>query len=150
MKLRERMPELTGATTWLNGKYEKADLVGKKPTLIHFWSISCSLCKDTIDYINNLRDRYKGELYVIAVHMPRSDGDMNLDQVKKAAALYDIMQPIFVDNDLKLSDAFDNQYVPAYYVFDKEGQLRHYQSGGSGMKMLQKRVKRVVDEVKHN
>lgn len=46
MKLREQMPELVGATTWLNGEVTKAELVGKKPTLIHFWSVSCHLCKE--------------------------------------------------------------------------------------------------------
>lgn len=148
MKLREQMPELTGATTWLNGQVEKADLVGEKPTLIHFWSISCHLCKEAMPDVNNFRDEYKDELNVIAVHMPRSEDDVDLDQIKEVAAEHDISQPIFVDSDLKLTDAFDNQYVPAYYVFDKDGQLRHFQAGGSGMKMLEKRVNRVLDEMR--
>ncbi|CAM5692119.1 Thiol-disulfide oxidoreductase OS=Lysinibacillus sphaericus OX=1421 GN=LS41612_18785 PE=4 SV=1 [Lysinibacillus sphaericus] len=42
MKLREQMPELTGATTWLNGEVTKAQLVGAKPTLIHFSSVKLS------------------------------------------------------------------------------------------------------------
>lgn len=148
MKLREQMPELTGATTWLNGQVDKADLVGEKPTLIHFWSISCHLCKEAMPDVNNFRDEYKDELNVIAVHMPRSEDDVDLDKIKEVAAEHDISQPIFVDSDLKLTDAFDNQYVPAYYVFDKDGQLRHFQAGGSGMKMLEKRVNRVLDEMR--
>ncbi|WP_252503738.1 TlpA disulfide reductase family protein [Sporosarcina sp. Marseille-Q4943] len=147
MKLHEQMPELVGATTWLNGRFDRADHIGKKPTLIHFWSISCGLCKEMMPYMNNFRDRYRGELNVIAVHMPRSKDDMDLEKIKKAARAHDITQPIFVDNDLKLSDAFDNEYVPSYYVFDRDGRLRHYQAGGSGMKMLIKRVKRVLDEM---
>jgi len=148
MKLREQMPELTGATTWLNGRVEKSDLVGEKPTLIHFWSVSCHLCKEAMPDVNNFRDQYKDELNVIAVHMPRSEDDVDLDTIKAIAADHDITQPIFVDSDLKLTDAFDNQYVPAYYVFDKDGQLRHFQAGGSGMKMLEKRVNRVLDEMR--
>ena len=62
------------------------------------------------------------------------------------AAEHDITQPIYVDSEHKLTDAFENQYVPAYYVFDKEGQLRHFQAGGGGMKMLEKRVNRVLSE----
>lgn len=148
MKLRDQMPELSGATTWLNGQVEKADLVGEKPTLIHFWSISCHLCKEAMPDVNNFRDQYKDELNVIAVHMPRSEDDVDLDTIKEVAAEHDITQPIFVDSDLKLTDAYDNQYVPAYYVFDKDGQLRHFQAGGSGMKMLEKRVNRVLDEMR--
>ncbi|MEV9640392.1 TlpA disulfide reductase family protein [Mammaliicoccus sciuri] len=148
MKLRTQMPELQGATTWLNGETTKSKLVGEKPTLIHFWSISCHLCKEAMPDVNNFRDQYKDELNVVAVHMPRSEDDTNLEEIKKVAAEHDITQPIFVDSELKLSDAFENQYVPAYYVFDKDGQLRHFQAGGSGMKMLEKRVNRVLDEMK--
>lgn len=148
MKLREQLPELTGATAWLNGEVTKSELVGEKPTLIHFWSVSCHLCKEAMPDVNNFRDQYKDELNVMAVHMPRSEDDVDLENIKEVAAEHDITQPIFVDSDLKLTDAFDNQYVPAYYVFDKDGQLRHFQAGGSGMKMLEKRVNRVLDEMR--
>ncbi|SIT87404.1 TlpA family protein disulfide reductase [Edaphobacillus lindanitolerans] len=144
MKLRTPMPELEGATTWLNGWRSKADLVGERPTLVHFWSVSCQLCKQTMADINALRDRYKGKLNVIAVHMPLTGKDTDLEQIKKIAEEHDISQPIFVDNEMKLTDAFKNKYVPAYYVFDKDGQLRHFQAGDSGMRMLEKRVGRVL------
>lgn len=147
MKLREPMPELSGATEWLNGEVTKNDLIGDKPTLIHFWSISCHLCKEAMPQVNEFRDRYSDKLNVMAVHMPRSEEDLNLDEIKKVAAEHDITQPIFVDSEHKLTDAFENQYVPAYYVFDKDGNLRHFQAGGSGMKMLEKRVNRVLDEM---
>jgi thiol-disulfide isomerase/thioredoxin len=134
---------------WLNGQVSKADLVGEKPTLIHFWSISCHLCKEAMPEINNFRDKYKDELNVVAVHMPRSEKDLDLDEIKIIADNHGITQPIFVDSKMKLTDAFENQYVPAYYVFDKDGKLRHFQAGGSGMKMLEKRVNRVLDEVRN-
>ncbi|PIC75068.1 TlpA disulfide reductase family protein [Sporosarcina sp. P17b] len=148
MKLRQQMPELQGATTWLNGETSKSELIGEKPTLVHFWSVSCHMCKEAMPDVNNFRDQYKDELNVVAVHMPRSEDDVDLEQIKTVAAEHDITQPIFVDSELKLNDAFENQYVPAYYVFDKDGQLRHFQAGGSGMKMLEKRVNRVLDEMK--
>ncbi|ASV66114.1 TlpA disulfide reductase family protein [Cytobacillus sp. FSL W7-1323] len=147
MKLRAPMPELTGATEWLNGQVTKEELIGEKPTLIHFWSISCHLCKEAMPQVNQFRDEYNGKLNVIAVHMPRSEDDLDLEEIKKVAAEHDITQPIYVDSEHKLNDAFENQYVPAYYVFDKEGVLRHFQAGGSGMKMLTKRVNRVLDEM---
>lgn len=149
MKLRSPMPELEGATKWLNGEVTKADLIGEKPTLIHFWSVSCHLCKEAMPEVNKFRDQYKDELNVVAVHMPRSEADTDLAKIEEVAKEFDITQPIFVDNELKLTDAFENQYVPAYYVFDKSGVLRHFQAGGSGMKMLEKRVNRVLDEMRN-
>lgn len=138
------MPELVGATEWLNGEVTRVQLVGEKPTLFHFWSISCHLCKEAMPNVNEFRDLYKDQLNVIAVHMPRSEKDLDLEEIKKVAAEHEITQPIFVDSAHKLTDAFENKYVPAYYVFDSEGQLRHFQAGGGGMKMLTKRVNRVL------
>lgn len=145
MRIRDEMPELDGATKWYHSDpLTKNDLVGYKPTLIHFWSVSCELCKRAMPNINELRDNYKDELNVIAVHMPRSEKDLDLDQVKEVADEHDMTQPIFVDNDHTLTDAFKNEHVPAYYVFDQEGKLRHFQAGDGGMKMLTKRVNRVL------
>ncbi|HZG72769.1 MAG TPA: thioredoxin-like domain-containing protein, partial [Chondromyces sp.] len=85
MKLREPMPELTGATEWLNGQVTKEQLVGEKPTLIHFWSISCHLCKEAMPQVNNFRDEYADKLNVVAVHMPRSEDDLDLEKIKEVA-----------------------------------------------------------------
>lgn len=145
MRLRDEMPELEGATVWYNSEpIEKKDLIGHKPTLIHFWSVSCEICKQTMRNIQEFRNNYKNELHVIAVHMPRSEEDLDLEQIKQVAEEHDITQPIFVDNEHRLTDAFNNHYVPSYYVFDKKGQLRHRQSGNGGMKMLEKRLNRVI------
>jgi len=143
MKLRDVMPELTGATEWINGEVAKSDLLGK-PTLVHFWSVSCYLCKEAMPEVTKLRDEYDDELNVVAVHMPRSEDDLDMNVIRQMALSHDIIQPIFVDNEHKLTDAFENKYVPAYYVFDAEGKLRHFQAGGSGMDMLRKRINRVL------
>lgn len=150
MKLRTPMPELTGEAAWFNGQTSRSELVGEKPTLIHFWAISCHLCKEAMPKVNEFRDKYKDKLNVVAVHMPRSENDLDLDEIKKVADEHGITQPLFVDSEHKLADAFENEYVPAYYVFDKDGKLRHFQAGGGGMKMLTKRVNRVLDEMEKN
>lgn len=148
MRLRQPMPEISGATEWLNGEFTRDQLVGEKPTLIHFWSISCHLCKVAMPSLNELRDKYKNRLNVLAVHMPRSEKDMNMEEIKQVAAEHQISQPIFIDDEHKLTAAFENQYVPAYYLFDRNGLLRHFQAGGSGLKMLEKRVDRILEEMK--
>ncbi|PEE41833.1 TlpA family protein disulfide reductase [Bacillus pseudomycoides] len=146
MKLREQMPSLEGATEILNDAVTREDLIGDKPTLIHFWSVSCYLCKEAMPEINELRDEYDDCLNVVAVHMPRSEEDLDLAVIEKMAESHDIIQPILVDSKHAITDAFENKYVPAYYVFDKEGKLRHFQAGGSGMPMLRKRLERVLNE----
>ncbi|MFT9849045.1 redoxin domain-containing protein [Aneurinibacillus sp. REN35] len=144
MKLREQMPEFTGVTEWVNGVVAKAELKGA-PTLIHYWSISCHACKETLPQLNEWRDRYKDQgLRVVSVHMPRSQKDMEIDPVKEAIERYELIHPVAIDNDYKLVDAYQNQYVPAYYLFDADQNLRHYQAGEKGLKMLEKRLGRVL------
>ncbi|KIL44697.1 TlpA family protein disulfide reductase [Jeotgalibacillus soli] len=144
MKLREEMPELDGAVNWLNRKVTKNELVGEKPTLFHFWSVSCHLCKKALLDINKLRDDYREELNVVAVHMPRIKSDHDINVIKQTSCDHDITQPIYLDGKFILTDAFGTRTVPAYYIFDRNGQLRHFQAGGNGMKMLQTRLRRIL------
>ncbi|WP_342463137.1 redoxin domain-containing protein [Ureibacillus sp. FSL K6-8385] len=144
MKLRSPLPELDGATAWINGQVTKKDLLGEKPVLIHFWSVSCHLCKESMPDLNQFLKKYKDQLNVVAVHIPRSEEDMDLDNVKRTAEALNMTQPIFVDHEFVLSDLFENEYVPSYYVFDRSGLLRHYQAGGKGIKMLEQRVERIL------
>lgn len=144
MRLNEKMPQLNGATIWLNsGIIGTDDLIGK-PTLFHFWSVSCDMCKGAFPQINQLRDDYRGKLNVIAVHMPRSSDDLNMDVVEDVAKEYDIIHPINIDNDHRLTDLFSVNYVPAYFIFDEMGKLTYYQSGNSSIRTVLRRIDRLI------
>lgn len=139
------MPELKGATAWINGQRTREGLIGNKLTLFHIWSVSCGLCKESLPKINQLRDTYASRMNVIAVHLPRTPDDYNVELVKMNVRQYQMTQPVCIDNDLKLSNMFGHQFVPAYYIFDEAGKLRHYQAGRSSMVMLEQRILRLLD-----
>lgn len=144
MKLRDEMPEFTGVAEWVNGSVTKAELAGA-PTLVHFWSISCHSCKETLPQLIEWRDQYRDKgLRVISIHMPRSEKDTEVGPVKDAIQQYSLTHPVAIDNNYKIVDAYQNQYVPAYYLFDEEQKLRHYQAGEKGLSMLAKRLSRVM------
>jgi thiol-disulfide isomerase/thioredoxin len=146
MKLRDEMPAFDGVTEWVNGEVTKEELKGA-PVLVHYWSISCHSCKETLPQLNDWRDRYKDQgLRVVSIHMPRSEKDVEIGPVKDAIQKYELTHPVAIDNAYKLVDAYENQYVPAYYLFDGELKLRHYQAGEKGLKMLEKRLERVMSE----
>ncbi|MER2059468.1 MAG: redoxin domain-containing protein, partial [Niallia sp.] len=142
---REQMPELTGATAWLNKEQSKADLIGDKPTLIHFWSVSCYFCKRAMSELNQYRYYYQEKLNIISVHVPRSEHDLDIELVKKTAVDYKLTHSIYVDHEFQLAKAFSNEYVPSYYLFDQNGKLRYYQAGGTNLKMLDTRISRVLN-----
>jgi len=144
MRLSDNMPQLDGATHWLHGRViEKEDLLGK-PTLFHFWSVSCEECKIALPQINQLKDDYQGSLNMVAIHMPRLEDDLSTDLVESVAKEYEITHPINIDNDHFLTDQFSVNYVPAYFVFDDNGKLRYYQSGRSGIRTLIRRIERLI------
>lgn len=145
MRLRSELPDFQGVTEWVNGEVNKTELKGR-PVLIHFWAVSCHMCKESLPQINEWRDKYGKEfnLQVIGVHMPRSEKDTDIEQVKETISKYDLTHPIMVDNEHSITDAFENEYVPAYYLFDGESQLRHFQAGEKGLKMVEQRINKIL------
>lgn len=145
MRLRSELPEFQGVTEWVNGEVKKEDFEGQ-PVLIHFWAVSCHMCKESLPKINEWRKQYEKEynLKVIGVHMPRSEKDTDIPAVKEAVRQYNLEHPVMIDNDHAITDAFQNEYVPAYYLFDSNKQLRHFQAGEKGLQMVEQRLHKIL------
>ena len=135
------MPELDGATTWFNGSQEEIkEHIKGKPTLVHFWSVSCGICKDKMPQLQELIKKYEpAGLQTIAIHMPRYEADTDLDTVNEVMTSINITEPTAVDSLHKLKDAFQNEqgWVPIYFLFDGEGKLKTRAAGEFGVSVLQ-------------
>ena len=139
MRIGAEMPAFEGATEWLNGSPESIEnLPQGVPTLVHFWAVSCGICKENMPKIADLREQNAGKLNVVAIHFPRYEADTNLDDVKAAIEKYNISEPCAIDNKHKLKDAFLNEqgWVPVYYLFDSEGKLKSRAAGEFGYGIL--------------
>ena len=141
MRIGDAMPSLEGATTWFNGSLEDVlEQTKGKPVLVHFWAVSCGICKDKMAQLNEIKDKYgKMGLQTIAVHMPRYEADTDLDTVNQAIADNKLTEPCAVDSLHKVKDAFQNEqgWVPVYYLFDAEGKLKTRAAGEFGVGILQ-------------
>ena len=148
MRIGTDMPSFEGATEWFNATGARAaDEAKGHPTLVHFWSVSCGMCKENLPRVAEWRDQRASEgLRVIAVHMPRHEADTDAEAVRDAVAAYNITEPCAVDNQHVLRDAFHNEqgYVPAYYLFDAEGHLRGFAAGEYGLKVIGPALDRVL------
>ena len=143
MRVDAPLPSLEGATEWFNGQVKRGDLVGH-PTVIHFWSVSCHICKETMPGVVEWKDRYApAGLRMVGVHVPRQGEDADAAQVRQVMDRFHMTQPVALDHDLTISQAFQNEYVPAFYVFDKEGKLRFRAGGDKGFQMVEGRIRRV-------
>ena len=148
MRIGTERPTLDGATEWFGGTqaHAEAESLGR-PTLVHFWAVSCGICKENLPRVAEWRDRRRDEgLRVIAVHMPRYEADTDVEAVREAIARYNITEPCAVDNQHRLRDAFKNEqgYVPAYYLFDAQGKLRSFAAGERGLDMLASALDRTL------
>ena len=140
------MPELTGATEWLNGETEKSDLAGS-PTLVHFWSVSCYICKNNLPTLQECKQTYgPSGLKVVAVHMPRSEDELDVERVKAALAEYGIDEPCAVDNEHALGERFETGGLwPYYFLFDADGKMKTRSAGNAGLTTVEAALKKLTD-----
>ena len=148
MRIGTEMPRLDGATEWFGSTQAHAEAEAEgHPTLVHFWAVSCGICKENMPRVNEWRDTRAGDgLRVIAVHMPRYEADTDVEAVREAISKYNITEPCAIDNEHKLRDAFKNDqgFVPAYYLFDREGKLKGFAAGERGLDLLSSAMNRVL------
>lgn len=143
------MPELIGATTWRNGEMGKGALAGS-PVLIHFWSLSCSVCKDNLPRLTEWKAKYGPHgLKVVAVHMPREEEETDLSKVVAALEQFGITEPCAIDNKHTLTQAFGNHqaWVPYYFLFDSDGSLKSRGAGQAAADVLQDVLERRFSKV---
>ena len=148
LRIGSDLPSFEGATDWVNSPEKSIEIPNGSPVLVHFWSVSCGLCKDNLPKVAEIRDQRKNQgLNVVAVHMPRYPEDMNREAVLKAIEQYQITEACAIDDEHKLRDAFGNDhgYVPAYYVFNADGKLKGFAAGANGLSLVMPALDRVLN-----
>lgn len=144
MRLGTERPELNGATEWFHADQQPADLSGHA-VLVHFWAVSCHICHETMPDLIKYRDQYKENgLRMVGVHFPRYETDTNIESVKEDLAKYGISHPVAIDNLHKVAEAYQNEYVPAFFLFDGEGKLFFRTAGDKGFEKLQPKIEQVL------
>ncbi len=148
LRMRNPLPSLEGVATWCAGGAPSAAELAGKPVVVSFWSLSCHLCHESAEAFAHVRDRFAplGVAFV-AIHQPRSENELDLAAVEAdARGEMHLTQPCAIDNEHRLVDRFENQFVPAFYVFNRNHELRHFQAGGKGFDRVVAAIERVVEE----
>ena len=145
--MRSPLPSFEGATAWVNGEVKPEELRGL-PVVVSFWSQSCYLCHETAEAFAQWRDTFaKHGVAFVAVHQPRSEDELDVAAVTKdALEEMKLTQPVAIDNDHAIVDRFQNQFVPAFYVFNRNHEMRHFQAGGKGFERVEAAIERVLEE----
>ncbi|MFW5697864.1 MAG: TlpA family protein disulfide reductase, partial [Fimbriimonadaceae bacterium] len=136
------MPTLEGATEWINGEPTDVKPGDGKPIFVHFWAISCEICKKHMPTLNEWREKYP-DMRFISVHMPRLQEDTLVDNVTKLVSALNLKEPVAVDNLHAIKCEWDNAYVPAYYLFDGEGKLVGRSAGENAVKFMEPNLEKL-------
>jgi len=131
-------PEFAGISNWINTSTSSvqasapltlAQLKGKV-VLIDFWTYSCINCIRTLPYVTKWYDTYKDQgLVVVGVHTPEFAFEKDSGNVADAVKRFGIHYPVAQDNDYGTWNAYSNQYWPAEYLIDKNGNIVHTHFG---------------------
>lgn len=124
------LPELTGATRWLNSPPLTREQLRGKVVLVDFWTYSCINCLRALPYVKAWAEKYRDAgLVVIGVHAPEFAFEKTEANVRRAVTDLGITYPVAQDNNLTIWQAFNNQFWPAHYFIDVEGRIRHHHFG---------------------
>lgn len=124
------LPDLSGATAWINSPALTPASLHGKVVLVDFWTYSCINCLRTLPYIKAWYDKYKDSgLVIVGVHTPEFPFEKDESNVRKAVHDLGISYPVAMDNDYAIWRSFNNEYWPADYFVDATGHIRYHHFG---------------------
>lgn len=138
------LPAFSGAARWFNG--EPAPPADAPAVLVHFWAVPCPACKANLPEVQRVQAAYRDRgLYVVAVHMPRTEADTDIGVVARAVAELGITEPCAADNTHAIGDRFETTGLwPYYYLFDGNRTLRRHAAGGNGFALIERVAARLL------
>ena len=141
------MPELGGATGWLNSPpLTRAALKGKV-VVLDFWTYSCINCLRSLPYVNAWYQHYQDSgLVIIGVHSPEFDFEKERQNVSQAIAKFGIQYPVAMDNDMAIWKAFNNRFWPAHYFVDAQGRIRGHHFGEGKYARSERTIRQLLTE----
>ena len=140
-------PSLAGATQWLNSPPLTTEALRGKVVLVDFWTYSCINCIRALPYVRGWADKYKDHgLVVIGVHAPEFAFEKDPANVTRAVKELGVNYPVALDNGYAIWRGFNNQYWPAHYFIDAQGQIRHHHFGEGEYRQSEDVIRQLLSE----
>jgi cytochrome c biogenesis protein CcdA/thiol-disulfide isomerase/thioredoxin len=149
-----RAPEFAGGN-WLNTPGGKPlTMTGLQDAgqvvLVDFWTYTCINCIRTLPELRSWDEQYGDDgLTIVGVHTPEFPFERETDNVSAAVDDYDLSYPVVQDNEYGTWDAFGNQYWPAKYLIDADGEIRYVHFGEGGYDATQSAIRSLLAEAGH-
>jgi cytochrome c biogenesis protein CcdA/thiol-disulfide isomerase/thioredoxin len=126
-------PEFGGIVQWLNTPGDRpitlASLRGKV-VLVDFWTYSCINCLRTLPHLRAWYTAYHRDGFeIVGVHSPEFAFEHVPSNVRAAVGNLHVTWPVALDNNFVTWTAYANQYWPADYLIDRNGNVREIEFG---------------------
>ena len=142
-------PQFTqrNASAWINSPPLTIQELQGKVLLIDVWTYSCYNCYRSLPWLNSLEKKYE-DLQIIGIHTPEFEHEKVYDNIVAKAKEFELHHPIMLDNDFAYWNLLNNQYWPAYYLVDKQGNIRYRFIGETHKNTPQaKRVEEAIEQL---
>ncbi len=128
-------PEFTETQQWFNTPAKQplslSSLHGRV-VLVDFWTYTCINCIRTLPYLKAWDAAYRRDgLTIVGVETPEFAFEHDAGNVANAIEQFGLRYPVVQDNKMGTWNAYGNQYWPADYLIDAQGQVR-YATFGEG------------------
>jgi cytochrome c biogenesis protein CcdA/thiol-disulfide isomerase/thioredoxin len=144
-------PDFTGGNNWLNSSPLTIAQLKGKVVLVDFWTYTCINCIRTLPFVTAWYDKYKDKGFVvIGVHTPEFAFEHDTGNVQNAIKQFNIHYPVVQDNDYKIWNAYNNQYWPAEYFIDANGEIRKEHFGEGDYDTNEKFIQQLLSEISSN
>src|SRR3954453_13245027 len=141
------MPQLDGATEWLNSAALTTAGLRGKVGLVNFWTYTCVNWLRQLPYVRAWAEKYQDQgLVVLGVHTPEFSFEHNVDNVRRAALEMGLTYSIAIDSDYAVWNAFSNNYWPALYFVDAMGRIRHHHFGEGAYDESERVLQQLLNE----
>src|SRR5262249_12477678 len=142
-----RMPELDGATGWLNSPALSSKSLRGKVVLVNFWTYSCINSLRELPYMKAWAAKYKDAgLVGLGVDAPEFGFEKDPVNVKNAVQGLKIGYPVPIDSNHGIWRAFRNEYWPADYFIDAKGRIRYHHFGEGEYEMSERVIQKLLKE----
>ena len=145
-----KAPDFTRISDWINtpggAPLTMAKLRGKV-VLVDFWTYSCVNCIRTLPYLEAWYSRYhKAGLEIVGVHTPEFAFEHVPSNVRMAVSEHDIRYPVAIDDAYGTWNAYGNQYWPADYLIDRNGNVRDAHFGEGAYSQTEADIRTLLGE----
>src|SRR3954469_7189627 len=145
-------PEIQGTQQWFNTPGNRPLQLASlrrqnRVVLIDFWTYTCINCIRTLPQLKAWDAKYRDAgLTIIGVHPPEFPFEKDAGNVRAAIAQNAIKYPVAQDNDYATWNAYQNQYWPAHYLIDANGQVRYVHFGEGKYQETERAIRALLEE----